>query len=124
MQAKAPNPPRAPDGSSTQRADEPLSATFQQVQTFAPHQVVTWLDGQGYFREFGAEPDVAILKARFISKHVSGSALLDFGYELEWLLHSLPAAPSSRLIVIVKGLYHAAGIFHHSFPQSGLLTMA
>jgi len=91
------------------------SAAFQQVRTYAPHQVVAWLDSQGYFIEFGTEPDVAILKASFISKHMSGSALLDFGYELEWLLHSLPAAPSSRLIVIVKNLYRAAGIFHHLF---------
>jgi len=91
------------------------SAAFQQVRTYALHQVVAWLDSQGYFIEFGTEPDVAILKASFISKHMSGSALLDFGYELEWLLHSLPAAPSSRLIVIVKNLYRTAGIFHHLF---------
>ena len=98
------------------------SATFEQVRTYAPHQVVAWLSSQGYFIEFGTEPDVAILKARFISKHMSGSALLDFGYELEWLLHSLPAAPSSRLIVIVKNLYRAAGIFHHHFSSNTQLT--
>ena len=51
---------------------------------FTLHGVVEWQDDMAYFREFGNSDQVAIFRESFIhnSLRVSGSVLLENGYEL------------------------------------------
>ena len=54
--------------------------TFDELQRDTPHEMITWLENFGYFREFGRGAQVASLKERFIAQGLLGLVLLKKGY--------------------------------------------
>ena len=54
--------------------------TFDELQRFTPHEVITLLENPGYFREFGKEVQAASLKKRFIVQGSLGLVFLKKGY--------------------------------------------
>jgi len=97
--------------------------TLQRFQGFTPQEVVEWLDGIGYFREFGTPDRVTIFRESFIYNSLSGSVLLENGYDLRLLLGFLPFGLALRLARLVRGLYQVAGTLPYFASNDSPLTM-
>ena len=113
---------RSGPGHSRFRPINLRTLTLQRFQGFTPHEVVEWLDNKAYFREFGNPDQVAIFRESFIHNSLSGSVLLENGYDLRLLLGFLPFGPAINLTEVVWGLYQAAGTFPYHSSYSLLLT--
>ena len=105
------------------RVNDLPALTLQRFQGFTPQQVVEWLDGIGYFRKFGTPDQVAIFRESFIHNSLSGSVLLENGYDLRLLLGFLPFGLAFKLARIVRGLYQVAGIFPYFSSNDSVLTV-
>ena len=97
--------------------------TLQRFQGFTPQEVVEWLDGIGYFRKFGTPDRVAIFRESFIYNSLSGSVLLENGYDLRLLWGFLPFGLAFKLARLVRGLYQVAGTFPNFSSNDSPLTV-
>jgi len=96
---------------------------FAQLGNFTRAQVADWLEDLGYFKAFNSTNQLATSKQEFMKKELSGSVLLNTGFNIDELLKVLSLGKALKLSSIIKKVYHDAGIFPPSFTKTPVLTI-
>jgi len=96
--------------------------TLQKVQGFTPEEVVTWLNDISFFSHFGSADEMSSYMKVFLHNFLSGSVLLEHGYDFRWLLGFLPLGLALMLEKLIRGLYLVASISPYPSTVAPSLT--
>jgi len=102
-------------------SDDLTTITLAKLRSLPPHRVIDWLEVKGWFDMHNDESISVFLKNTISSNNISGSSLVDIGFDVNRLRLFFPILPAYDLANTIQTLYFSEGIFSYPFTNNFLL---